>query len=75
MNTFDTPYVCTNIADVLEKARVAPVAVQNNGSPEFVIMSAAEFARLSTQYHPPKPVVAGPNASDLLSMPIPRVGA
>jgi len=78
LKTVNAAFVRNHIAETREMAREAPLVVENHGKPEFVIVSAEEFAKLtgtrkSRQTGYARHVLEGVDIDELLATPVPGI--
>jgi prevent-host-death family protein len=78
MVTIKATFVRNHIAETWEMARNGPVVVENHGQPEFVILTASEYEKLSSKRKPRQPgfgahLFEGIDVDELLATPIPGI--
>ncbi len=78
MKTVKATFVRNHIAETWEMARKEPIAVENRGETEFVIMSAEDYGKLTTKRKPRQPgwgkqFFEGIDIDELLATPIPGI--
>ena len=78
MKSVNASFVRTHIAETWEMARKEPVAVENCGKTEFVIITSTEYVKLNGKRKPrpagyAKHLFAGIDVDALLATPIPGI--
>ena len=78
MATINASFVRNHIAETWEMARREPVFVENHGQPEFVILKASDYEKLTQKPRPRRLGFAahlfeGINTDELMATPIPGI--
>lgn len=78
MKTIKAAFVRNHIAETWAMARKEPVLVENHGEPEFVILSASEYVKLTQPRAPrqagyAKHLFAGIDVDEMLNTPVPGI--
>lgn len=78
MQTVKATFVRNHIAETWELARQGPIAVENHGETEFIILTKADFEKLTNERKPrqagyAKHLFEGIDVNELLATPIPGI--